>query len=86
MVTVVATQELEAGDVLRRFKAEAAQDEPRRGKNYNEYIVYTLGSSHLCVVFFLVVVGTRVRVCVMFDIFYKATAGNRLLRWNRVQH
>jgi hypothetical protein len=67
MVTVVATQELEAGDALRRFKAEAAQDEPRRGKNYNGYIVYTLGSSHLCVVFFLVVVGTRVCVCVMFD-------------------
>ena len=31
MVTVVATRELEAGAVLRRFKAEAAQDEPRRG-------------------------------------------------------
>ena len=37
MVTVVATQELEAGDVLRRFKAEAAQHEPRRGKNNNRY-------------------------------------------------
>ena len=33
MVTVVATQELEPGDVLRRFKQEAAQDEPRRGNN-----------------------------------------------------
>ena len=33
MVTVVATQELEAGDVLRRFKEEAAHDEPRRGNN-----------------------------------------------------
>ena len=33
MVTVVATQELEPGDVLRRFKEEAAQDEPRRGNN-----------------------------------------------------
>ena len=31
MVTVVATQELKAGDVLRRFKAEAAQDKPRPG-------------------------------------------------------
>ena len=42
MVTVVATQELEAGDVLRRFKAEAAQDEPRRGNNNNRYIVVGL--------------------------------------------
>ena len=31
MVTVVATQDLEAGDVLRRFKA--SQDEPRHGNN-----------------------------------------------------
>ena len=31
MVTVVASQELKAGDVLRRFKAETAQDEPHRG-------------------------------------------------------
>ena len=35
MVTVVATQELEAGDVLRRFKAEVSQDEPHRGNNTN---------------------------------------------------
>ena len=35
MVTVVATQELESGDVLRRFKAEAAQDEFRRGNDNN---------------------------------------------------
>ena len=33
MVTVVAIQELKSGDLLRRFKAEAAQDEPRRGNN-----------------------------------------------------
>ena len=33
MVTVVATQKLEPGHVLRRFKEEAAQDEPRRGNN-----------------------------------------------------
>ena len=49
MVTVVATQELEAGDVLRRFRAEAAQDEPHGGKNNNRYIVvglvYSSGSS-----------------------------------------
>ena len=38
MVTVVATQDLEAGDVLWRFKAEAAQDEPHRGNNHNRCI------------------------------------------------
>ena len=43
MVTVVATQELEAGDVLRRFKAEAAQDKPRRGNNKNRYMYIYLG-------------------------------------------
>ena len=35
MVTVVTTQELEAGAVLRRFGPETAQDEPRRGNNNN---------------------------------------------------
>ena len=35
MVTVVATQGLEAGDLLRRFRPEAAQDEHRRGNNNN---------------------------------------------------
>ena len=33
IVTVVAKQELKPGDVLRRFKEETAQDEPRRGNN-----------------------------------------------------
>ena len=35
LITVVASQELEVGDVLRRFKAEVSQDEPRRGNNAN---------------------------------------------------
>ena len=39
MVTVVATQELEAGAVLMRFKAEVAQDKPRRGNSNNRYIL-----------------------------------------------
>ena len=39
IVTVVATQELEAGAVLRRFKAEAAQDEPHGGNNNNRYVL-----------------------------------------------
>ena len=38
MVTVVATQQLEAGDALRRFKAQAAQHEPHGGNNSNQYI------------------------------------------------
>ena len=33
MVTVVATQDLGAGDVLRRFRVETDPDEPRRGNN-----------------------------------------------------
>ena len=74
MVTVVATQELEAGDVLLRFKADAPQREPRRGNENNGYIVYTLGSSHLFVVFFLLCCCSCwiPRVCVMFHIFHKA--------------
>ena len=39
MVTVVTTQELKAGDVLRRVGPETAQDEPRRGNNDNGCIV-----------------------------------------------
>ena len=42
MVTVVATQELEAGDVLRRFGVETAQDDPLRGNNNNRCIVLRL--------------------------------------------
>ena len=45
MVTVVATQDLKAGNLLRRFKAEAAQDEPRRGNSSGRYYIphiYTL--------------------------------------------
>ena len=44
MVTVVATQELQAGDVLWRFGAETAQDQPRRGSNNNQCIVVRVGS------------------------------------------
>ena len=45
LVTVVASQELEVGDVLRRFKAEVSQDEPRRGNNTYRY---TRSTSALC--------------------------------------
>ena len=38
MVTVVTTQELEAGDLFLRFKAEAAQDESHAGNNNNRYV------------------------------------------------
>ena len=34
---MVASQELKAGDLLRRFKAEVSQDEPRRGNNTNRH-------------------------------------------------
>ena len=39
MVTVVATQELKAGDVLRRFRAQAVQEEPRRGNDNDRCMV-----------------------------------------------
>ena len=40
MVTVVATQELQAGEILlRRFKAEVARDKPRRGNSNNRYLL-----------------------------------------------
>ena len=42
MVTVVAIQELGAGDVLRRFKAETAQDDVRDGNSNNRYLCWTL--------------------------------------------
>ena len=42
MVTVVATQELEAGDILWRFGAETAQDDLLRGNNNNRCIVVRL--------------------------------------------
>ena len=48
MVTVLATQELKSGDMLWRFKAEAAQDEPRGGNNNNRINImdmYGSGSS-----------------------------------------
>ena len=42
MVTVVASQELEAGDVLRRFGAETVQADPLRGNNNNRCIALRL--------------------------------------------
>ena len=38
MVTVVATEELEAGDELWRFKAEDDQDGPHDGNKNNRYV------------------------------------------------
>ena len=35
----MASQELEAGDVLRRFKAKVSQDDPRRGNNTDRFIL-----------------------------------------------
>ena len=42
MVTVEATKELEAGDMLRRFGAETAQDERRRGNDNIQFVVVRL--------------------------------------------
>ena len=42
MVTVVATKELKAGNLLRRFKAQAAQDEPRRGNSNDRCHIYRI--------------------------------------------
>ena len=42
MVSVVATRLLEAGDVLWRFEAKAAQDEPPRGNSNNRCVVVGL--------------------------------------------
>ena len=39
MAAVVATRELGPGNVLRRFKAEATQDEPHGGNNNNSYVL-----------------------------------------------
>ena len=50
MVTVVATQELEAGDVLRRFGAGAAQHDPRRGNNNNQHSSRSSGDRRLEIV------------------------------------
>ena len=53
MVTVVATQELEAGDVLRRFGPETAQDESRRGNNNHRLVVVGVGKLSPPMGFFL---------------------------------
>ena len=67
MVTVVATQELRAGDVLLRFKAKASRDD-RHGIRWSISVrqmfgncCYTGDSSHFYVViFFFFFVGSRV--------------------------
>ena len=84
MVTVVATQELEAGDVLWRFKAGAAQDEPHRGKNntvIDVFVCLAVWKLSLHTVFFSLVLFlfiSLVYVCVMLFfrclIFYKVIA------------
>ena len=61
MVTVVATQELERGDHLLRFKEEAAQDEPRRGNNTVVIGLVAVGS---CLTCFFVYSGARLFMCV----------------------
>ena len=49
----MASQELEAGDVLRRFKAEVSQDEPRRGNNTDRFILGLLAFSVWKLLFYM---------------------------------
>ena len=69
MVTVVATQELEPGDMLRRFKEEAAQDEPRRGNNIVVVGLVAVGvrklSMHMGLFSLVCCVFVCFRVCVL---------------------
>ena len=51
MVTVVAKQDLEPGDVLQRFQAEANQHEPSGGNEKFGYIACVLHFPRLCAVF-----------------------------------
>ena len=78
MVTVVTTQNLEAGDVLRRFGPETAQDESRRGNNNNLctvvcLVVVVLGNCRrpwdffTCVLFFSSSFFIGACVCVACD-------------------
>ena len=62
---MVATQELEAGDVLRRFKAEVSQDEPRRGNRH------TRSTSARCLE--LVTIHGNLLTCVGVFVFFDAT-------------
>ena len=67
MVTVMATQELKAGDFLLRFKAEVSQDDIHNSRSISARLVfrnccYTWDSFHLYVVLvlFFFLVGSRV--------------------------
>ena len=71
MVTVVATQELEAGDVLRRFKAESAQDEPRRGNNNKGYISSIDWVLLTCLLYFSCFVVVFGRACVYVSVMFE---------------
>ena len=87
IVSVVATQDIGAGDMLRRLGPETAQDEPRQGNNNNRYIVSRPSSCRcsevvatngifftcvLCFSFFLSLVHVRVCVCVCVFFFFCA--------------
>ena len=79
IVSVVATQDIGAGDMLRRLGPETAQDEPRQGNSNNRYTVVGLvavgvrklllqmtffSTCVLCFSFFLSLVHVCVCVCV----------------------
>ena len=66
---MVASQELEVGDVLRRFKTEVSQDEPRRGNNNNRH---TRSTSAQCLE--IVTVCGIILTCVGVLFFFSSMA------------
>ena len=81
MATAVATQAIEAGDVLRRFKAEASKHgPPRRGNtNSSDYsrgrCLHVLAAHevllNLCAILFLFLI-VFTRVCVLLFVLVRA--------------
>ena len=80
MVIVTTTQELKAGDVLLRFKAEASQDDIHGIGSISDRPVfgnccYTGDSAHFYAMVFFFFFPAGSRVCLlMIDILYKVTA------------
>ena len=66
LIAVATTQELEAGAMLRRFKAEVSKDEPRRGNNTNRHARST-SAVYLEIVTICGILLTRVLVFSFFQ-------------------
>ena len=82
---MVATQDLEDGDLLRRFKAEVSQDEPNRGNNTNRNtrstsvwcleVATVYGNLPTRVGVFFFFDNICVRLCVLVCTFFLANFG-----------